>query len=131
MSNLCNGLGSSSSRGTLRNRNRLDAQGSFPRRDASRMSAIDRSPASMAPNSNAMNAEVIYKWPELYLSDAMLSYDVFFPVEVQRTSIALLALVLSLRRNKLKSIGATRDHLLPEAERSKLLKFNASSTIPF
>ncbi|KAH9278035.1 hypothetical protein ECG_09682 [Echinococcus granulosus] len=41
---LCPSTGSGSSRGTLRNRDRLDARGSLHRRDASRMSAMDRSP---------------------------------------------------------------------------------------
>ncbi|EUB54684.1 hypothetical protein EGR_10446 [Echinococcus granulosus] len=53
--------GSGPSRGILRNRDCLDARCSLPRCDASLMSAMDRSPASMAPNSNAMNAEAICK----------------------------------------------------------------------
>nr|CDS23420.1 lupus la ribonucleoprotein [Echinococcus granulosus] len=62
------------------------------------------------------------------LLDANLSHDGFFRAEVQRTPDASLGVDLLLRCNKLKALGATRDHLLAAAERSKLLEVNATST---
>lgn len=82
-------------------------------------------------NGDAVDAKAIRKQLEFYFSDANLSHDGFFRAEVQRTPDASLGLDLLLRCNKLKALGATKDHLLAAAERSKLLEVNASGGIPF
>ncbi|KAH9282380.1 La-related protein 7 [Echinococcus granulosus] len=92
------------------------------------MSKVLRVEASTVPNGDAVDAKAIRKQLEFYFSDANLSHDGFFRAEVQRTPDASLGVDLLLRCNKLKALGATRDHLLAAAERSKLLEVNATST---
>ncbi|KAL5110667.1 Serine/arginine-rich splicing factor 12 [Taenia crassiceps] len=79
-------------------------------------------------NGDAVDAKAIRKQLEFYFSDVNLSHDGFFRAEVQRNPDASLCLDVLLRCNKLRALGATRDHLLAAAERSKLLEVNAAGT---
>ncbi|KAL5966707.1 La-related protein 7 [Taenia solium] len=90
--------------------------------------SISLSQASTVTNGDAVDAKAVRKQLEFYFSDANLSHDGFFRAEVQRTPDASLGLDLLLRCNKLKALGATRDHLLAAAEHSKLLEVNAPGT---
>ncbi|VDM30193.1 unnamed protein product [Hydatigera taeniaeformis] len=134
-------LSRGSSRGGVRSRDGLDARSSPARRGDSRSSAVDRSPSrgggSRSPSpsrgeegfsQSPMRSRSISRGRSGSQYDANLSHDGFFRSEIQKTSDASLSLDLLLRCNKLKVLGATRDHLLAAVDQSKLLEVNASGT---